>query len=78
MTDLKIMETKPHSYEVTEGLVDRDISNTISIETDKGYGKWFIRITEMTGDDEPACVCLSAAEANGIAEFIASHVRKRW
>jgi hypothetical protein len=78
VTDSKIMETKPHTYEVTEGLVEKDISWKISIETDKGYGKWYIRITDSADEGEPTCVCLDAADAFAVAEFITSCVRKRW
>lgn len=78
MTDLKLMETKAHTYEVTSHLVDKDISNTISIQTDRGFGTWLIRITENQGDDEPGCVALNAREAVEVAEFIMANVRKRW
>lgn len=77
MTDLKIMETKPHAYEVTEGLVDKDISSNIYIETDRAYGKWLIRIVELDRE-EGASVELTAAEAIAVAEFITTYVRKRW
>lgn len=78
MTDLKIMETNPHTYEVVQTLVDKAISQTLSIETDRRYGKWIIRISDTEYDGDPACVCLSGAEAAAVAEFINSHVRKRW
>lgn len=77
MIDMKLMETKPHTYEVTHSPVHSVIGKNITIETDKDHGGWFIRIVDME-NSEHGCVCLDAADAIAVAEFITNHVRKRW
>lgn len=72
MTDLKLMESKEPTYEVTQGEARKE-SGHMSCSTFTMLGRWCIRIE---GDEKS--VTLTGPEAIAVSEFIAAHVRKRW
>lgn len=73
MTDLKIMESKEPSYEVAPRSDTKTVPDGITCETFDSGPEWVIRLKD---DDED--MFLTAAAAMAVAEFISSHVRKRW
>lgn len=75
MTDMKLMESKPHTHEVTGNPADVDISENLFIQTCCQDGNWYIQLVKS---DDGRTVTLSGAEAVAMAEFITRHVRKRW
>lgn len=68
------METKPVTHEVVPVAAQRLLGGPMSIRTTEvPSGQWLIGITDADGE-----VFMSATEAIAVAEFIATHVRKRW
>lgn len=74
MTDMKLMESKAPTWEVVPREAAVMPSKTVSAETyETGSGAWSIRIKDGRRE-----VCLTGTQAQAIAEFIVTHVRKRW
>lgn len=74
MTTPDYMATKPVTHEVIPVASRAQISEETWANTYSGAdGKWYIEINDGTSE-----VMLTGPEAIVIAEFIATHVRKRW
>jgi hypothetical protein len=74
MTEPDFMRTKPPTYEVVGTQARTSLGGLMAVETHQGInGRCLIQIMDAQG-----LVELDAAEAFAVAEFITTHVRKRW
>jgi len=73
MNSPDIMKTKDPTHEVSPRQAMTSASDTVTCETFPNGQVWLVRI-EQAGEQ----VCLNAAEAMAVADFIRTNVRKRW
>jgi hypothetical protein len=81
MSEPEYMCTKPPTHEVVQVKAESALGNDVKVETYPGAdGKWYISICDEDSNEGMGRreVMLTASEAIAVAEFIATHVRKRW